>query len=692
MTTTPWSQPWARLRLGDDTFVVKRLDVQEWVSWPFRAWAYVVLEPHRQPPARAACIGMGASLEWGNGDWGRRCRGGVVAHLRGGDCAETERPYFEVVIEPRLTRLRHEHATRLFKNVEPGELVERLLSEAGYPSEAIDWLAGEQRRRSQILQARESGFELLQRLLARCGIYYAWDDDPGERLRFVEAARALSRRQEPVLVSQDANPEPRRYGLDRHAVVRKLWEPPTRLIAERLIEDADRLELVRRQRADVASYGFRASGPQADLFAGQCVRLERGGAGRGQYTFGHEGWYLLTTTHHRLNMDSSGERVPGGYRLDLQAVPEWVGSKALPYRPPEPANRPRPLVMSAEVVSDSSRRPDSFAKGGARVRVAEGDERSLELPRVAAFNGNTSSRSGWYTPLHNGNRVLVSCLDHDPDAVVVVGVLPTAGNRQSAATSRGRDGSYLSKMGQGIRVTGAGGREGDGTRLILRSPDAASRLEFLVSEDDHPDLVQLVCEKGALDLDSGGQLTERVGGARNDDVAGSERVTVGGNASARSGGNAYVRARESVALAGREGLRLDAGGALQVRSAGTMRLEGGSGTRIRIAGGDSVWQTLNGDLQLQAARSVRLRSRQGSITVTNAARSGGLAVEADGITSLWGETVTINAGGTLCLDGPVDYQTGGPEPREPVVVEPEPLIETAKITADGASNIEPMDW
>ncbi|WP_290634334.1 contractile injection system protein, VgrG/Pvc8 family [Aquisalimonas sp.] len=684
MADTPWSRPWGRVWLGQTAFPVKRLDVREWVSSPFRAWAYVVVGKGEQAPARTDIIGQPAHLEWGNGDWGRRCRGGVVTWLRGGDCAQTGRRYFELTIEPRLTQLARGRATRLFTAVEHRELVAHLLHRAGYPAPAMDWRGDTLERRRHLLQAEESDLDLLQRVLARAGVCYAWGDGAEECIRFVEDPRDFPLHAQTAVLSPQSV-APGAHGFDRHAFVRQLAVPPTAPVAPRMREDAQRLRTVRRQRADAATCRLKASGPRADLTAGDRLKVASDD--------GPDVPYLLVHTHHRLNLDRSGEQVPGGFQLSLEAVPEWDDGQERIYRPPEPPKVARPLAMSAEIVSRSTRGPEAFPGGGARLRLAQDEQPSGELPRVTAFNGRgSSSGAGWYTPLADGNRVLVSCLEHDPDAPVILGVLPTARNRQQAARTKGRDGAWVSAAGQGLTVTSAGVRVPEQTHLTLHSPGADNCLQFRVEDERVSELVRLASEKGLLNLECGGDLLERTGGDRRDDVAGDDTLTVNESVTVAGEAGVYVRAAQSINLTGGSGVRVASGGALQLRAAKGATLRGAAGTRVRLSGGDGVWQTLGGDLQLQAAGPIRLRSHRGTITLTNASRSAGLSVDSGGRTALWGGDVTLRANGSLVMQGDVDYNTGGPIPVEPVVVKPSECAGLTKVAVEGAMDIEPTEW
>ncbi|MBK1734059.1 hypothetical protein CKO15_01935 [Halorhodospira abdelmalekii] len=141
-------------------------------------------------------VGSPALLSWGNGDCGQRQVSGVVTYWCSGDSEPElalgpltgQQPHrytaaasgctarrFTAIIEPRLVLLDGASEQRLYSPVDLATWVPSVLAEVGYPKTAIEWrVPPELSARRYVLQADESRWALLQRLLARLGIYYAW--------------------------------------------------------------------------------------------------------------------------------------------------------------------------------------------------------------------------------------------------------------------------------------------------------------------------------------------------------------------------------------------------------------------------------------------------------------------------------------------------------------------------------------
>ncbi|SEP09972.1 phage late control D family protein [Aquisalimonas asiatica] len=690
--------PEASLALNGREYRVTILDVREWVSRPFRCWAYVALDEHTDAPDPDAVVGREAVLRWSNGDWGERHRGGLVTSLRGGDCPDTGRRYFEVVVEPRLASLRNGEDTCLFTRVNVDAFVQERLSGVGYgPPHELVWRATGVPYRRLLLQAQESEFELLQRTLARAGVCYAWDDGPAEQVRFVDDSRDLPLREEVISLSPELTPVAPfgEHGFNRYRIGKRLVPDPPPLVHERLWEDGGTVARVRQQRAEAERYLFRAWGPQADLRAGLRIKVQGLSRSGDALDPAEMGLQLITYAHHRLSIetDDQGARkkvsvVRGGYEVYVEGVPD-----SIVYRPPEPRVRPRPMVMSAKTASQSPDRPDALRNGGVRAQVADHGDHDQPLARMTPYNSGGRRKPGWYTPLTAGNRVLVSCLDHDPDMPVVMGVISTARNRHIAAASAGRHGGYVTNAGQGLRIEGAGRQQAEDSRVMLHTVNGDGVFEISsAGERIERDLIRLATERGLLELESGGDQAERAGHRRSDTVGSSERMTIGDGFRLRGESDVHVRSASALRMVGREGVNLASAARLQMTASRAIRVEGGDGARVRLNGGNGVWRTLGGAATLQGARAISLTSRNGKVTLRNAAGTAAVAVHSDGRVRFQGERIQVSASGAVNFSGDMDYRAGATvqEPSISLIPgEPTPL---PKVTGGGAARIHALDW
>ncbi|SEO75587.1 contractile injection system protein, VgrG/Pvc8 family [Aquisalimonas asiatica] len=675
-------RPWARVFFAGQSFRVSQFEGYERISQPYRYRVVATLARSDTLPHRHDVVGGEAVLQWNCGVMRDGSAPGIVTRYQAGDCPDSDKRYAELVIEPALRLLDHDFDTRLYTRVDVKEQVLSFVESVGY-ADAHEWKVREDiPQREHVLQAAESTFAFMQRLLARAGVFYVWggayrDAYPWqtmhrEELSFVDDTGELPVRSGPLRFSNKAHPEPGEFGIDRYRLVTRRPIAPQPLTVHRLQnrEERKHLERVRRERSEATRYLLRGWGPQADLHAGMRFRpdglasSERDGETRWQEI------HLITHVEHRFWMKNlDGEPVPT-FRTYIEAHPEIRGDTPFLYRPPEPEPAERPLVMSARVVSAKWGAPQAKPGGGARIAMPDKGEASNEVARVIPYN-TAKPRAGWYTPLVDQNRVLVSCFNHDPDMPVILGVLPTASNAQPSARKAGRDGAYRTQGGQGLTVERAGERASENARLTLHSPRMQGFLDMTLDGEDGtpPALVSLACEKGLLHLESGSAFSEYAGGDRAERIEGGEQVTVNELVHARTEASLRAHAHTGLAFRGGDGARLQAGGdRLQLRASERMQMRAADTVTLASTHGDVRFDA-RGHITL-AGVGVSIDSSSGPLTITNASNNAGLAVHPDGRVRLWGTRVQLDTPGQLIMQGNVNYDSSAPAAESPVTVTP----------------------
>ncbi len=652
MGAVPQPRPWAELELEGKRHPLRELWGEEMLSQPFRfrVAGYTAAGDRGRGAGAPGCT---VRLRWGDGLGGWRCLAGQLTAWRRGSGAGGERDRFEAVIEPRLARLGLGGAHRFFPRVNLEELTRCWLAGVGYAWADPVWRVSEAPAwRRQVLQAGASDLLLLQRLWAQAGVTLAWQDGVHERPLLTDTAAGFPQADGALrLPGGGAGP-----GLTEPGWCVRLQETGSPRPVPPGLDDAVAVHLARMRRQAQAArrrwlaLATRQVGPRAGLRTPVLVVGE--GGDREIADWGR--WYLITRVRHSLwcEDDTVADAALFGYRAELEAVPEVVGATALPYRPPEPAQFPQRQPVPARICTDGGR----LVAGDERrsgLDLPESVVRLLPLPRGAG-------RSGWHAPLVDGERVLVTCLDGDPDAPVILGSLPVSGQRHPAIESGGRVAAYTTRAGRGVFFPGAGYR-GDrhSAGAVLDAGDGRARALAVRGGADSGHRVALDAGAGPLELLAGpGGLRERAGARRRERVGGSRRVSAKSGIAGRSERATAVQAAGPVRLGGAGGLAVRSGRDLHLRAGDTLRVLAGDGTRLRTRRGDGDWQVERGDLRLVASGDVSLRSRNGTVTLRNASGSAGIAVDADGVIRIWGWRVVLDAEDALRLDAEVHYRGG----------------------------------
>ncbi|ABM60948.1 contractile injection system protein, VgrG/Pvc8 family [Halorhodospira halophila] len=643
----PQPRPWAELEVAGMRLLLRRLEGEEALSRPFRF--RVTGRGDGGLEGGLELLGQPARLRWGDGLGGARSLAGRVTAWQTGPGTRSSADRFEAVIEPGLVQLANRADHRFFPRVHLEDLTRCWLSAVGYEWADPRWRVHEAPAwRCGVLQAGESDLALLQRLWAQAGVTLGWLDGAREqplltdsasgfpcaetelRLPGTDPARGTAEPGWRYRMQPAHPPRPAPVGLDGD--VKAHWMRVRR-----------QAQAVRQAWLDVAT---RRAGLGAGFRVPVVVAAEDGG--REVADWGR--WCLITRVRHRLTCTADAPGGGGEYRAELEAVPEIVGDAALPYRPLEPARCPRNLPIPARVCADGSRGAEAQRSG---LYLPESVVRLMPLPHGAR-------RGAWHVPLVDGERVLVGCLDGDPDAAVILGSLPVAGQDHPGAESRGQAGAYTTPGGRRLLLPGAG-RCGEGhlSAVVLDAGGGSPRVAVTRGNGDHGDGAELDAGAGPLGLRAGaGGIRERAGGERRERVAGDRRVAAQGGVEGRSEQTSSFQVAGQARLGGHDSLTARAGRELRLHAGKVLQVLAADGTRLRTRQGDGCWQVERGDLRLAAGEDIVLRSRGGVVTLRNTAGSAGITVDAQGGVRIWGRQVILDAEGALRLDAEVHHRSG----------------------------------
>ncbi|WP_412852321.1 type VI secretion system Vgr family protein [Ectothiorhodospira shaposhnikovii] len=611
----------ARLVIAGRSLPVMSLRGSESLSGVWRVLLEVI-GPGVEYPGR---LGAPARLEVSDAHGARKVFDGILCAcgpVPGLDVTWAAPHRFRVLLRSRLYRLALTRRTRLFSDLSPPDLAERLLAAAGVRLQS-ERLMHAYPRRAGILQADESDLSLLNRVLARAGIH--WHVTSGHGLETL------------VLVDDPA-------GLTPAAPTEWTWrgqsggwsrQPPGVLSVHERIRPVPGCFTVTGRLADGRAYRAsaltgRGEGVQdrigyglhtvealdhrARLLAERaCCRhrtlaLETTVLGPGAGEWGRLGeipgrsalegaWLVTAVQHHAIAGDDGRLNYLGRMAL---------APRDLPWRPPEPRRSwTVPDLLPVEVAGGPGpvAGPRLDGVGCYRVRLeAETDPVSVtpwldRMTPYAAPPGTTGSAGGWHAPWHPGQRLMLVCLGGDPDGFAVLdGAFPDA--RHPSPVNGEYPAAHRYQTPGGLTLLMDDHRDAP----VLRLHTAGERHWLSLEAGTEGHLLSLVCREGALIIRAGRCLHVRGGGDMNTRIGGGQVEQVRGSVLRQGDGHMQVRSAK--------GLRASAGGNLSMTARKDLRVRAGRGVRL-LAGGDLVLHVAHGGLQWRVAGDLRVMAGRG---------------------------------------------------------------------------------
>jgi len=617
-----------------------------------------------------AAVGKPAAITFAHGDR-RRVVHGMVSAFEQDETDEQHLTRYHVRVVPRAWLLSQGSRSRIFSGLTSGEVIERVLGDAGIPHRKS--LQGASIPKEMRVQYQESDWSFLCRIMEEEGIFYFFEhDEDGCTLVVADHASAHEPMGAPRELHFAGHAHDPQVG---EAVVRfrrgsailpgKVttldvpFDTPTRAVTE---------EAEHARDADVSIFSYGA-GPRAQsrldaITAGRdvgrgaarCVRLAPGATFRlgGHPRPSFDGGYLVTRVEHELTRRAYDE--PQAYRPRFECVAEGVVARPQPRTP-----RPRIVGPQAARVTGPA---------GAAIHVDERGRVQVELEWDLAAEpcwapvAQIASGAGFGAMVipRVGSYVLVEFLDGDPDRPIVTGrvfnsvspypyPLPAERTKTALRTETTPGGGGHNEL----RFEDQEGRE----QLYLRAQrdldvealhDATRKVgrnDALQVQGDRSAAVQ-----GAEATVIGLARTVSVGAAEALAVAGDRTLSVGGDRRASVEGDAAdsVGGDRTEETAGAWTVTVGADGRQQI----------GGGRTIEV-GGDAVARIEGSELhEVGGNQSVAVSGNLQQVVDGNAFYThGALSVSVSGATAVLGsDEVKVESGTAVKIGGPYVYLSG----------------------------------
>jgi Rhs element Vgr protein len=583
----------------------------------------------------------------------------------------------KVVIASQLIALKHVYDSKVYLDKSLFEICEKLLQSVNIHPSQIQWLVSESRNEIPMhLQLNEDHFSFFHRLLAENGLFY-WSQCIDGREVIVISDSNLKcpyiERDAIVLKNQAGLSPSWFYGCFKKQVkyqrqltkssVQFHSEPPkpatTHPTANHHLYELGHTDpsLV-KQAACWAQQSIECQKSRIEM----TTNVEQMSAG---FCFSfvdqptmkdHSGDYLVIAADHHYDEADSGQT---GYRCNVIAI-----RREVPYRAPMPKRPQLPFALSAKIESNNAyAHIDEQGRYAARLEFdlsgRTHTQATQPLRKLAPYAcAGQDQSTGLHFPLLDGDRILISCLNNNPQQAYIVGFVQ-------------QDDQLPVVTAENIwqnRIRTAAGNElimddhNEMPRIVLQSLNSEHKLELNATQG--APFVELLCQFGALSvvsgshqyLTSGDTLTEQIAGSRNIKVSQNHLTKTTGDVRRQSAGTARLQSQDAIHLQSEENTRIKLGKGVQVRS---------EQSHILKAQGDALQITASkGSLFLQANDNITIEGDgRGDIIIENG--GGGIKMDAEGNVTLFGQVISFNQDKVI-FNGNVSYDIESP-PSPPTV-------------------------
>jgi uncharacterized protein involved in type VI secretion and phage assembly len=380
----------------------------------------------------------------------------------------------------------------------------------------------------------------------------------------------------------------------------------------------------------------------------------------------HSGDYLAISVEHKFN--DTANHSDAGYVCKVTAI-----RREKPFRSPVPQRPQLPFALSAKIES-SSQYAHVDEAGNYTIRwdfdqsESSPTEASQPLRKLTPYAcAGQEQATGFHFPLLDGDRILVSCLNNNPQEAYIIGFVQQD-DQPPVVTAE--------NLWQNRLKTAAGNElvfddNEQNPRIVLQSLNSEHRLELNGTES--APYIELLCQFGALTVSSGSDqtitvgdsLTEQVGGARTLVVNQNHRTETKGKLQRQSAATLSMTAENLIQFKADDNFTLKLAKGINGRSENTQILTASENFQITASGG-SVFLQASDDIRIEGDGS-------GDIIIENG--GGGIKMDADGNVTLFGNVISFNKD-NVTFNGNVSYDIESPPSPPSVEVEaPKELVE-----------------
>ncbi|VAW77872.1 hypothetical protein MNBD_GAMMA12-2205 [hydrothermal vent metagenome] len=388
-------------------------------------------------------------------------------------------------------------------------------------------------------------------------------------------------------------------------------------------------------------------------------------------------------THNRrrakqFNSITRNNQTNPGYRCDISLIPRDTH-----YRPPLPALPSElPMTFSARIESDGKYATlDTQGRYRLRKLLDLGDSEHTQainpplrmmqpyagpMQQYASdAEGNTlrSLPTGMHFPLQDGDEVLLSCLNGDPDRPMIVGSHYDAAHHSPVTNVNPSENRLRTKADNELIMDD----KVDHEIIKLRTYEGYNILQFDAKKAEH--MLRLASEQGAMHRYAK-QTYHHKSGDTHEERVGNDRIQVVENKSFTQTKNKDIHHQTPTDLLQNAGTNIihEANDNIEITAKENqvivvedenmeITVEGPGGMRVHIK---------NDALHIQSAKETRIEGNGGG-DITLHQSGGGVCVTAGGNIKLFGNDIQIEGDNGVSLNGTVRYTIGSGVVPAPIV-------------------------
>jgi len=669
---------------------------EEWISNGFEFVLTIIVDKYA---TLNSYIGATTRLQFHGQDGIARTVIGVVTKINEQGWIDDARLRVELTFESNLARLKRQKDTRIILGHSVPDMIKLTCERNGLIKDQLHFdLSRAYPVKPYTLQANESDWDFISRLAANNGIYfYSIEKDDQEVIIFTDhnahcpyIAREVLHFIEPSGANKDvagnalvgvhnlaANarqviPQARIHDFNEET-------PSTQLLANtaieavgqikqtpapgetlfglgsRTLDESDEQSKRIAEYANVLAFDLSAKGNVVDMAAGHICSMEAT-----HFDAQYNGDYMITHVIHEASQFAG--HAEGDEDIAYRAASTCI-KRETPFRTATVKHPELPMTMTARIESDGPyARLDEQGKYQLRALFDLSDSKhtqaSIPLRRVSPYGGlPNESNVGLHAPLHDGDEVLISCLNGDPDRPMVVGTLPNP-ERLSPVTSANPSQNRLRTMSDN-ELTFDDTKQKEA--ITLRTYSGYNILHLNHEAVGHK--VRLATEHGAMvtfakktiHRHSDDTMTERVGNDRLVKVKNVHRTETQTK-------EIHHQAKTDHKHSAYKNIQTESGKNTELQTGRHMIMDVANNARITVKGSGGLFATIkSNDVFIQSANKIDVKG-QGGGDITFEQSGGGFKVSGGGVVSFYGKKVFFGGSGGVKLNGKVNYSVPGPNP------------------------------
>ncbi|VAW92245.1 VgrG protein, partial [hydrothermal vent metagenome] len=423
-------------------------------------------------------------------------------------------------------------------------------------------------------------------------------------------------------------------------------------LGSRALDETEQLAKQHAEYARSQAWYCEAHGNVIDMAAGHVFSLDAS-----DFNPEHSGDMIVTTVAHfasqaaGLNLD--GNEV--AYRHEAHCI-----KRETAYRPAIPNHPPVPMTFTARIESEGQY-ATLDAQGRYKLRnlfdlsATRHTQASMPIRKLQAFGGPPNNATvGMHMPLQDGDEVLLSCLNGDPDRPMIVGSVYNA-DKVSPVTARNKNENMIrSQSGNELLMDDKIDRQ----VISLHTHDQYNILRFdadlaeqkIILETQHGAMSQFA--KKTHSTTAGDSIHERSGNERIELVENKHHTET-------QNGAIHHQAKTDVIEKAHNNIISKSGENTELRAGNDMVFNVEDNATFTINGSDGFHASVNnGELTINAAKDISIKGKGGG-DITFEQQGGGFKIDAGGNVKLYGKNVMLGGQGQVNLIGNVSYTIGG---------------------------------